>query len=206
MSSIELQRQRVEQEMTKMVDELDKSFLRKMQVQFEVMPYLKDPCWNNIFKSFITWDIWFYSKGDMHRCAARCCDDQTSGIDSVQGCVERCSNPVNRAQQFVHTELEGFQGRLQRCVMVINLNFLCLVQNNNILNRVRSTAMQRWHQSVDASVAHRIGHRQVYQPVWAVRNQVRGQARRPGTESVQNDPTGTQQGTAKSSRCVVNFY
>lgn len=32
MSSIEQQRQRVEQEMTKMVDELDKSFLRKMQV------------------------------------------------------------------------------------------------------------------------------------------------------------------------------
>lgn len=32
MTSIEQQRQRVEQEMTKMVDELDKTFLRKMQV------------------------------------------------------------------------------------------------------------------------------------------------------------------------------
>lgn len=35
MSSIEQQRQRVEQEMTKMVDDLDKSFLRKMQVHIE---------------------------------------------------------------------------------------------------------------------------------------------------------------------------
>lgn len=33
-STIEQQRQRVEQEMTKMVDDLDKSFLRKMQVKF----------------------------------------------------------------------------------------------------------------------------------------------------------------------------
>lgn len=34
MSSIEKQRQRVEQEMTKMVDGLDKAFLRKMQVNW----------------------------------------------------------------------------------------------------------------------------------------------------------------------------
>lgn len=33
--SIEQQRQRVEQEMTKMVDNLDKTFLRKMQVLWQ---------------------------------------------------------------------------------------------------------------------------------------------------------------------------
>ena len=54
----------------------------------------------------------------MHKCAAKCCDDKFSSIDTVQGCIERCSAPLNQAQQFVHTELEGFQGRLQRCVMV----------------------------------------------------------------------------------------
>lgn len=39
---IDQQRQRVEQEMTKMVDDMDKSFLRKMQVNYkfrEVMSY-----------------------------------------------------------------------------------------------------------------------------------------------------------------------
>lgn len=55
----------------------------------------------------------------MHLCAAKCCEDKKSSIDSVQGCVERCSTPLNKAQRYVHMELEGFQGRLQRCVMVI---------------------------------------------------------------------------------------
>lgn len=58
----------------------------------------------------------------MHYCAAKCCEDKGGSIDSVQGCVDRCSSPLNRAQRYVHTELEGFQGRLQRCVMV-NLYF-----------------------------------------------------------------------------------
>lgn len=34
-NSIDQQRQRVEQEMTRMVDDLDRSVLRKMQVNFE---------------------------------------------------------------------------------------------------------------------------------------------------------------------------
>lgn len=62
---------------------------------------------------------WHYFQADMHFCAAKCCEDQTSSIDTVQGCVERCSVPLNKAQRYVHTELEGFQGRLQRCVMVV---------------------------------------------------------------------------------------
>lgn len=55
----------------------------------------------------------------MHFCAAKCCEDKTASMDTVQGCVERCSTPLNRAQRYLQTELEGFQGRLQRCVMVI---------------------------------------------------------------------------------------
>lgn len=60
-----------------------------------------------------------FFQADMHNCAAKCCEDKLSSIDSVQGCIERCSTPLNKAQRYVHTELEGFQGRLQRCVMVI---------------------------------------------------------------------------------------
>ncbi|XP_055320099.1 protein FAM136A [Sitodiplosis mosellana] len=87
--TIDQQRQRVEQEMTRMVDDLDRSTLRKMQ-------------------------------GEMHLCAAKCCDDKNGSIDAVQGCIERCSAPVNRAQQYVQKELGEYQGRLQRCVMQCN--------------------------------------------------------------------------------------
>lgn len=57
-------------------------------------------------------------KGEMHLCAAKCCEDKNGSIDTVQGCIERCSAPVNRAQQYVQKELGEYQGRLQRCVMV----------------------------------------------------------------------------------------
>lgn len=58
------------------------------------------------------------TQADMHLCAAKCCDDKNGSIDSVQGCIERCSSPLNRAQQYVQKELGDYQGRLQRCVMV----------------------------------------------------------------------------------------
>lgn len=54
----------------------------------------------------------------MHLCAAKCCDDKNASMDAVQGCIERCSAPVNRAQQYLQKELGEYQGRLQRCVMV----------------------------------------------------------------------------------------
>lgn len=55
---------------------------------------------------------------DMHHCAAKCCEDKTASIESVQRCVEKCSLPLTKAQRYVHNELESYQGRLQRCVMV----------------------------------------------------------------------------------------
>ena len=36
----------------------------------------------------------------------------------VQRCVERCSGPAQRAQQFVQSELEQFQSSLGRCVQM----------------------------------------------------------------------------------------
>lgn len=59
----------------------------------------------------------------MHLCAAKCCEDKNGSIDTVQGCIERCSAPVNRAQQYVQKELGEYQGRLQRCVMVNTFTF-----------------------------------------------------------------------------------
>ncbi|XP_059613762.1 protein FAM136A [Phlebotomus argentipes] len=86
---IEEQKQRVEQEITKLVDDVDKSYLRKMQA-------------------------------DMHLCAAKCCENTSSSIDVVQGCVQKCSVPVTKAERYIHKELNDFQGRLQRCVMQCN--------------------------------------------------------------------------------------
>uniref|UniRef100_A0A1B0C3T0 Protein FAM136A n=1 Tax=Glossina palpalis gambiensis TaxID=67801 RepID=A0A1B0C3T0_9MUSC len=86
---IQQQRQRIEQAVTEMIDDMDKTHLRKIQV-------------------------------DMHRCAAKCCEDVEASVESVQRCVERCSKPFNRAQNYVHHELGEFQDRLQRCVMQCN--------------------------------------------------------------------------------------
>ncbi|CAH1364580.1 hypothetical protein MTP99_000948 [Tenebrio molitor] len=86
---VEQQRQRIEQEMTKMVNELDLEYLRKMQAE-------------------------------MHRCAARCCDNREISLESVQKCVENCASPLNYAQNYVQKELEQLQNKLQRCVMDCN--------------------------------------------------------------------------------------
>ncbi|KRT81364.1 hypothetical protein AMK59_6220, partial [Oryctes borbonicus] len=56
----------------------------------------------------------------MHRCAAKCCDDNSVSLETVQRCVENCGNPLTKAQGYVQKELEGLQNRLQRCVMDCN--------------------------------------------------------------------------------------
>jgi len=56
-------------------------------------------------------------QGDMHRCASRCCDDSSSSIDKVHGCIEQCSVPLQKAQHYVQTQMSDIQERLQRCVM-----------------------------------------------------------------------------------------
>lgn len=40
----------------------------------------------------------------MHNCAARCCEDTEASMDSVQGCVQRCSKPVDAAQRLAANE------------------------------------------------------------------------------------------------------
>ncbi len=54
---------------------------------------------------------------DMHLCAAKCCEDKTSGINEVLACKERCEGPTLRAQKYVQSELERFQEALSRCVL-----------------------------------------------------------------------------------------
>ncbi|XP_067004434.1 protein FAM136A [Anabrus simplex] len=86
---VEEQRVRVEDAMTKMMNEVDKAYLRKMQA-------------------------------DMHRCAAKCCDNSDMSLERVHQCVENCSYSLNNAHKFVQGEFEHLQNRLQRCIMQCN--------------------------------------------------------------------------------------
>ncbi|XP_063985761.1 protein FAM136A-like [Diachasmimorpha longicaudata] len=86
---VEEQRRRVEDQMTKIVEEIDKSYLRKIQ-------------------------------GNMHRCAASCCDNKTASIQKIHHCIENCNGNLTHAQQYVNSEFERVQHRLQRCVMDCN--------------------------------------------------------------------------------------
>lgn len=56
----------------------------------------------------------------MHRCAAKCCDDNSVSLEYVQRCVENCGTSLIKAQTYVQKELESLQNRLQRCVMDCN--------------------------------------------------------------------------------------
>lgn len=80
---------------------------------------------------------------DMHLCAAKCCQDSNASVDSVQNCVDRCSQPLTRAQNYVQHELGEFQGRLQRCVMVSNCKYLNKHRNNFFPYLFSHSAMQR---------------------------------------------------------------
>lgn len=56
----------------------------------------------------------------MHRCAARCCEDKTSSMESVHRCIQNCSVPLTEAQNYVQEEFSSCQNRLQRCVLECN--------------------------------------------------------------------------------------
>nr|CAD7264870.1 unnamed protein product [Timema shepardi]CAD7440260.1 unnamed protein product [Timema bartmani] len=86
---VEEQKERVETAMQKLVNDVDKIYLRKLQ-------------------------------GDMHRCAAKCCDNNDLTVEKVHQCVERCSISLHQAQNFVQVEIDHMHNRLQRCVMQCN--------------------------------------------------------------------------------------
>lgn len=82
----ELASARVKEAINSMLENIDKSCLRKMQ-------------------------------GDMHRCAAKCCDQTNTSMEDVHKCIETCGKPVSNAQTYLQNELTNYQDRIQRCVM-----------------------------------------------------------------------------------------
>lgn len=48
-------------------------------------------------------------QADMHRCAAKCCENNNLSIERVHQCVENCSVSLNNAQKYVQGEFEHLQ-------------------------------------------------------------------------------------------------
>ncbi|XP_017147318.1 protein FAM136A [Drosophila miranda] len=66
----------------------------------------------------------------MHRCSARCCDDERGTLESVQNCIEKCAGPLMDAQDYLQHELGQFQNRLQNCVKDCNSDVRSRLPNN----------------------------------------------------------------------------
>jgi len=54
-------------------------------------------------------------QGRMHNCAAECCKDKISSMETVQKCMENCSRPLLKVQTIIEQEMNDFQDRLTRC-------------------------------------------------------------------------------------------
>ncbi|XP_038071277.1 protein FAM136A-like [Patiria miniata] len=54
---------------------------------------------------------------DMYLKSAKCCENPTASMAEVQSCIERCSQPLQSAQNYMQSELNDFLDRLQRCGM-----------------------------------------------------------------------------------------
>jgi Eukaryotic protein of unknown function (DUF842) len=54
------------------------------------------------------------TQGDMHRCAAKCCDDPAASMDDVQRCMDRCSGSLKKIQIYVESEMNSFQANVFR--------------------------------------------------------------------------------------------
>ncbi|XP_037946646.1 protein FAM136A-like [Teleopsis dalmanni] len=59
---------------------------------------------------------------EMHVCSAKCCEDENGSIDSVSKCIEKCTRPLVRAQEYLQSEFVEFQTQLQSCVAECNVS------------------------------------------------------------------------------------
>ncbi len=48
----------------------------------------------------------------MHRCAAKCCDDRSMSMESVQNCMTQCSAKLTPAQKSIEEEMKNFQVKI----------------------------------------------------------------------------------------------
>ena len=53
----------------------------------------------------------------MFRCSAKCCDNTSLSQQDMQRCLETCSTPATKADQYMQGEMQDMQDRFQRCAM-----------------------------------------------------------------------------------------
>ncbi|XP_064630932.1 protein FAM136A-like [Lineus longissimus] len=56
-------------------------------------------------------------QAQMYKCSLKCCENDSYGMEDVQRCLDRCSQPTQQAQTYVQGELQNYQDRLQRCAL-----------------------------------------------------------------------------------------
>lgn len=97
--------EKIQEHIQKMIKDLDKTSLRKMQVSRLDGTSVYFIIIINTFYFF----FFLTNKADMHRCAANCCDQMQLPIEEVHNCVSKCSNELNKAQSYISKELTNFQ-------------------------------------------------------------------------------------------------
>lgn len=90
----ETAQKKVQTAVESMMDELDLTYMRKMQVRF----------WQLLYKLCM-----LSLQASMHKCAMVCCQDEKSPSSTVQRCVERCQQNVQEATKAVDAEMTQFQ-------------------------------------------------------------------------------------------------
>ncbi|XP_076160755.1 protein FAM136A-like [Ptiloglossa arizonensis] len=75
--------------------------------------------WNemmeNIYKSHIR-----KMQGDMHKCAADCCDNEIYSKQKVHNCIENCNSSLIKAEIYINEQFQRAADRLKRCIMDCN--------------------------------------------------------------------------------------
>lgn len=76
-----------------------------------------------------------------YRCSAQCCENSSISPAQRQQCIERCSMPVRKAEEYVHSELQGFQVIWFSCCVNGRI-FLCVcVHVHHYINRKPFTSL-----------------------------------------------------------------
>lgn len=102
----------MQREVEKMMDSLDKQYMRRLQTSF-------------------------------FKCGIKCSENDNLSAQQLQDCVERCQQPLAKANEYMHNELENFQNRLQRCGMDCQDRLRDALMSNN------SSTKQKAHEDLE---------------------------------------------------------
>ena len=64
----------------------------------------------------------------MYLQSARCCDNTHASMPEVQQCIERCSQPLQAAQNYMQSEMSDFMVRIQMANIYLN-QFISLLKS-----------------------------------------------------------------------------